>query len=75
LTFLRDGTFKISVFSDLHFGENPWDTWGPEQDVNSTKLIETVLADERPDYAYALSVPLTSSCVLEFIPGLSTEIL
>ena len=50
VTFNKDGTFKITVFSDLHFGENPWDDWGPQQDVNSTQLMRTVLADERPDY-------------------------
>ncbi|KAF8962278.1 Metallo-dependent phosphatase [Flammula alnicola] len=50
LTFKPDGTFKLTVFSDLHFGENPWDSWGPEQDVNSTALMNTVLADEEPDY-------------------------
>ncbi|KAI0659004.1 Metallo-dependent phosphatase [Cubamyces menziesii] len=50
LTFRPDGTFKITVFSDLHYGENPWDTWGPQQDANSTQLMNTVLEDEKPDY-------------------------
>lgn len=50
ITFRHDGTFKITIFSDLHFGENPWDDWGPEQDVNSTRLMRTVLSDEKPDY-------------------------
>ena len=50
LTFRRDGTFKITVFSDLHFGENPWDSWGPQQDVNSIQLMNTVLTSEKPDY-------------------------
>lgn len=50
VTFKADGTFKITVFSDLHFGENPWDVWGPQQDVNSTRLMRIVLADEKPDY-------------------------
>lgn len=51
IAFKPDGTFKITVFSDLHFGENPWDEWGPEQDRNSTKLMRKVLKEERPDYA------------------------
>ena len=59
VTFKEDGTFKITVFSDLHFGENPWDAWGPEQDVNSTRLMRTVLADEKPDYV----------CVFEALRG------
>ncbi|THU96983.1 Metallo-dependent phosphatase [Dendrothele bispora CBS 962.96] len=50
LTFRPDGTFKITVFSDQHFGENPWDSWGPEQDANSTRLMKRVLPDEKPDY-------------------------
>ncbi|KAI0646140.1 Metallo-dependent phosphatase [Trametes meyenii] len=50
VTFRPDGTFKITVFSDLHFGENPWDDWGPKQDVNSLALMNTVLPDEKPDY-------------------------
>ncbi|KAF8526589.1 Metallo-dependent phosphatase, partial [Hysterangium stoloniferum] len=43
------GTFRIMVFSDLHYGENPWDVWGPEQDKNSTILMRKVL-EENPDY-------------------------
>lgn len=50
VTFRPDGTFKITVFSDLHYGENPWDAWGPQQDANSTELMKIVLADEKPDY-------------------------
>jgi hypothetical protein len=50
VTFREDGSFKITVLSDLHFGENPWDEWGPEQDRNSLKLLRTVLSDENPDY-------------------------
>lgn len=52
VTFSRDGSFRLVVFSDLHFGENPWDWWGPEHDAASVNLIRKVLADERPDYAY-----------------------
>lgn len=50
ITFKEDGTFKITLFSDLHYGENPWDAWGPQQDVNSTALINLVLPQEAPDY-------------------------
>ncbi|GJJ10350.1 hypothetical protein Clacol_004576 [Clathrus columnatus] len=50
LTFnQKSGTFEIMVFSDLHFGENPWDDWGPIQDKNSTILMKAVLKDD-PDY-------------------------
>ncbi|EIM80979.1 Metallo-dependent phosphatase [Stereum hirsutum FP-91666 SS1] len=50
LTFNSQGQFKITVFSDQHYGENAWDVWGPEQDANSTELTETVLPSEKPDY-------------------------
>ncbi|KAI5862972.1 Metallo-dependent phosphatase [Durotheca rogersii] len=48
LAFRSDGTFQISVFEDLHFGENAWDTWGPQQDINSVKVLNKVLDAESP---------------------------
>ncbi|KAK3299575.1 Metallo-dependent phosphatase-like protein [Chaetomium fimeti] len=48
LRFRADGTFHVSIFEDLHFGENAWDAWGPQQDVQSVKVINTVL-DSEPD--------------------------
>jgi len=53
IVFREDGTLKITVFSDLHYGENPWDWWGPVQDSNSTRLMKRVLKDEEPDYVFA----------------------
>jgi len=50
LVFCPDGTFKVTLFSDLHFGEGEEVDWGPEQDANSTRLMTTVLEDEQPDY-------------------------
>ncbi|KAJ6543028.1 Metallo-dependent phosphatase-like protein [Mycena capillaripes] len=50
LTFRADGTFKITIFSDLHFGENPGDGIGPVKDRNSTRLMRAILRDEEPDY-------------------------
>ncbi|CAK7230991.1 hypothetical protein SBRCBS47491_007778 [Sporothrix bragantina] len=49
LQFHSDGSFQISIFEDLHFGENAWKYWGPQQDLNSVRVIETVLDAERPD--------------------------
>ncbi|KAJ5455608.1 uncharacterized protein N7458_003872 [Penicillium daleae] len=49
LKFSKHGTFQISILEDLHFGENAWDSWGPEQDVNSVKVIHEVLDAESPD--------------------------
>jgi hypothetical protein len=58
LTFRADGTFKVTVFSDLHFGENPEGPWGPAQDTNSTRLMTNVLRDEKPDYVCVLVLTL-----------------
>lgn len=41
-------TFKIAVFSDLHFGEEEH-SWGPEQDAKTLALMRDVLAAEHPD--------------------------
>ncbi|KAG6002261.1 hypothetical protein E4U54_000919 [Claviceps lovelessii] len=49
LTFGDDGTFQISIFEDLHFGENAWDSWGPQQDINSAKVMNRVLDAESPN--------------------------
>ena len=51
VTFKRGGTFKLTVFSDLHYGENPWEDWGPEHDRDSSALLTKVLSDEMPDFA------------------------
>ncbi|KAI0884310.1 Metallo-dependent phosphatase [Annulohypoxylon maeteangense] len=48
LTFKSDGTFQIAVFEDLHFGENAWDQWGPQQDINSVQVINKILDAESP---------------------------
>jgi hypothetical protein len=46
---VREGApFKIALFADLHFGENAWTDWGPQQDVNSIKVMSSVLDDESP---------------------------
>lgn len=59
ISFNEDGSFKLTIFSDVHFGENPWDWWGPEQDIKTNALMETLLNIEIPDYVYG---PV--SCVL-----------
>ncbi|KAI6781898.1 uncharacterized protein J7T54_005108 [Emericellopsis cladophorae] len=49
LKFSDDGTFQLSIFEDLHFGENYWDSWGPQQDINSVKVLQKVLDSDPPD--------------------------
>ena len=41
--------FHVTIFSDLHYGEEE-DGWGIDQDVNSTRVINDVLAAEVPDF-------------------------
>jgi hypothetical protein len=67
LIFRRDGTFKITIFSDHHFGENPHDGVGAVKDANSTRLMRAILHDEQPDYVCVpcdFSKPLQSLDVL-----------
>ncbi|KAJ0159491.1 putative inactive purple acid phosphatase 16 [Colletotrichum tanaceti] len=49
LSFSNDGVFKISIFEDLHFGENAWEAWGPAADIKTVGVIKKVLDDEKPD--------------------------
>ncbi|WOO84776.1 putative inactive purple acid phosphatase 16 [Vanrija pseudolonga] len=53
LTFNKDGTFKVVLFTDLHYGErdggNVWAEWGVEQDTNSTRVMNYALDDESPN--------------------------
>lgn len=67
LRFTDKGTFQISVFSDLHYGEgnHPLNhklvlehntncptaenlDWGPQQDINSTRVMNSILDQESP---------------------------
>jgi len=49
LRFRRNRTFKIAQFADLHFGEGEDVWWGPQQDINSTRVMRNILAMEKPD--------------------------
>lgn len=48
LQFTENGTFQITIFEDLHFGEAEDTDWGPLQDVDTLKVMNTVLDDESP---------------------------
>ncbi|KAJ9353856.1 hypothetical protein DTO027B9_5069 [Paecilomyces variotii] len=48
LRFTKDGTFKLSIFSDLHYGEAENLPWGPQQDTNTTHVLNTILSIEQP---------------------------
>ncbi|XP_050230553.1 probable inactive purple acid phosphatase 16 [Mercurialis annua] len=54
-------TFKIALFADLHFGEDGWTDWGPQQDINSIKVMSTVLDHESPDFVVYLGDVVTAN--------------
>ncbi|KAK6003653.1 hypothetical protein QM012_009424 [Aureobasidium pullulans] len=41
-----NGSFQLSIFSDLHYGEAEDTLWGPEQDIQSAGVINSVLDNE-----------------------------
>ncbi|KXJ94172.1 Metallo-dependent phosphatase-like protein [Microdochium bolleyi] len=45
LKFQPDGTFQISIFEDMHYGEAP-SSYGPVQDAYTTRVISSVLDAE-----------------------------
>ncbi len=49
LNLTDDSTFHISVFSDLHYGENE-STFGIPADKNSAALMRLVLSQEKPNF-------------------------
>ncbi|KAK8488941.1 hypothetical protein V6N13_060939 [Hibiscus sabdariffa] len=57
----EDHVFKIAIFADLHFGEDAWTDWGPEQDVNSIKVMSSVLENESPDFVVYLGDVITAN--------------
>jgi len=44
----ENSEFKITIFSDLHYGEEE-NGWGIDQDVSSTKVINAILDYEDSD--------------------------
>ncbi|KAK9062203.1 hypothetical protein SSX86_019389 [Deinandra increscens subsp. villosa] len=54
-------SFKVALFADLHFGENAWSDWGPQQDLNSVKVMSTILDIESPDFVVYLGDVITAN--------------
>lgn len=50
ITYREDKTFKIVVFSDVHYGEAENLDWGPLQDVHSDRVMRLALEGEKPDF-------------------------
>ena len=52
--------FHLTIFSDLHYGEEE-DGFGIDQDVNSTRVMNAVLAAEVPDFVILSPYTLSAS--------------
>ena len=61
LRFRENRRFKVVQFADLHFGENAWSTWGPEQDVKSLGVMDSILTEEQPDFIVFSGDQLTAN--------------
>ncbi|KAJ3693129.1 hypothetical protein LUZ60_012224 [Juncus effusus] len=61
IQFVNGSGFKIALFADLHYGENAWTDWGPAQDVNSDRVMSTVLDSEKPDFVIYLGDLITAN--------------
>ncbi|RWR78159.1 putative inactive purple acid phosphatase 16 [Cinnamomum micranthum f. kanehirae] len=57
-------TFKITLFADLHYGENPWSDWGPDHDKASDNAMSVLLDQERPDFVVFLGDIITANNLL-----------
>ncbi|OJJ38071.1 hypothetical protein ASPWEDRAFT_35641 [Aspergillus wentii DTO 134E9] len=47
LRFTENGSFQISIFSDLHYGESE-SSVGPENDARTTNLMQNIVTTEKP---------------------------
>lgn len=61
LQITQGSPFKIALFADLHFGEDAWTDWGPKQDLNSVKVMSSVLDNEHPDFVVYLGDVITAN--------------
>ncbi|KAL5994675.1 putative inactive purple acid phosphatase 16 [Asimina triloba] len=63
LHFSSNASFKTALFADLHYGENAWTDWGPQQDGNSHTVMSTILNAENPDFVIYLGDVVTANNV------------
>ena len=63
LSFRQNRTFKILQLTDLHYGEDPFTDWGPQQDFDTSQLIRRVIALEQPDLVLLTGDQLTANNV------------
>ncbi|KAJ6522405.1 Metallo-dependent phosphatase-like protein [Mycena capillaripes] len=66
LIFDARGSFKVVSFSDMHFGEGEEVTWGPQQDVNTSRAHAHILDHEKPSYVVFNGDLITGENVFAF---------
>lgn len=54
-------TLKIMQLTDMHFGEDSWTDWGPRQDANTFKVLESIIPEEKPDLIVLSGDQLTAN--------------
>ncbi|KAL2634573.1 hypothetical protein R1flu_006052 [Riccia fluitans] len=59
-----DRTFKIAIMADLHYGETAWTSWGPHQDVKSSRVQDFILDAEKPDLVIYLGDQVTANNIV-----------
>lgn len=55
--------FKILQIADIHLGEDSWTDWGPQQDVKTFRVLDSVILAERPDLIVLSGDQLTANNV------------
>jgi hypothetical protein len=63
LTLNRSGCFRLLMLADMHYGEGEAAGWGPEQDANTTRVQNHVLAAESPNLVVMLGDMITGNNV------------
>lgn len=59
---MQNSRLKVAIFTDLHYGEDENGLWGPEQDRNSTEVMDTIIASEpNVDFVVYLGDQLTGN--------------
>ncbi|KAH7112463.1 Metallo-dependent phosphatase-like protein [Dendryphion nanum] len=64
LRFGADGLFNITIFADLHFGEEAWGGDLVDNDAKTIKVMESVLDNESPNLVVLNGDLLTGEAVL-----------
>ena len=74
LRFGDDGLFTAMQIADLHYGEAPSLSWGPEQDRNSTRVMNAVFTAEAPQLVVFSGDQITGNNVVDNATDVLAEV-